>query len=251
VRAALSFLTVLPVSRRAGAPGRAALLCFPVAGLTLGALWAATAWAGARAWSPAVAAALVLGVDLLVTGGLHLDAVADVGDGVASRRPAEEALRIMREPQVGAGGVATTAMALLLRFAWIAIVVTSGLWLALVAVPVCGRSAMVVALAAGRRPRSASLASSLSSAATPPVAVAAVATATALSALAGAAAGGAAVAGLCAAGAVAAVATALAAERSWRRRYGPITGDMTGACGLAAETVALAGIALAPALGLA
>jgi adenosylcobinamide-GDP ribazoletransferase len=251
VRAALSFLTVLPVSRRAAAPGRGALLCFPLAGLTLGALWALAAWAGAQAWSPAAAGALVLAVDLLATGGLHLDAVADVADGAASRRPADEALRIMREPQVGAGGVAAAATALILRFAWISAVVSSGLWLALVAVPVCGRAAMVVALAAGRRPRSSSLASSLGSAATPAIGGATVATATALAALGGAAAGGPDVAGLGAAAAVAGAASALAAERAWRRSYGPITGDMTGACGLAAETLALAVIALAPALGLA
>jgi adenosylcobinamide-GDP ribazoletransferase len=248
VRAALSFLTVLPVSRRGAAPGRGALLCFPLAGLTLGAVWALTARVGASAWTPAAAAALVLAVDVLATGGLHLDAVADVGDGVASRRPPAQALRIMREPQVGAGGVAAVALALILRFAWIWMVVAAGLWLALVAVPVCGRAAMVAALAAGRPPRSSSLASSLGAAATPPVAAAAAAAATGLAALAGTAAGGPRAGALCAGAALVAAGSALVAERAWRRRYGPITGDVTGAAGLAAETVALAAIALAPAL---
>jgi adenosylcobinamide-GDP ribazoletransferase len=251
VRAALSFLTVLPVARRPAAPGRGALLCFPLAGLTLGALWAVAAWAGATAWTPFAAAALVLAVDVVATGALHLDAVADLGDGLASRRPPEEALGIMREPQVGAGGVAAVALALILRFAWAWIVVSSGLWLALLAVPVCGRAAMVVALAAGRRPDASSLASSLGAAATPPVAAAALASATGLAALAGTAAAGPAAGALCAGAVLAGAAIALVTERAWRRRYGPITGDITGAAGLAAETVALAALALAPALGVA
>ncbi|MFL5820202.1 MAG: adenosylcobinamide-GDP ribazoletransferase [Solirubrobacteraceae bacterium] len=247
MRTALSFLTVLPVSRRHVAPDRRALLCFPLAGLTLGALWALAAWGGASVWSPPAAAALVLAVDLVSTGALHVDAVADVADAIASRRPPGEALRIMREPQVGAAGAAAAAVALLLRFAWISVVVGAGLWPALVGAPVCGRAAMVVALAAGRRPRESSLARSLNRAATGPVAVAAVGSAAALAALAGTAAGGSAVGALGAGAALAAAITALGAERAWRARYGALTGDVVGAAGLAAETVGLATLALAPA----
>ena len=251
MRAALSFLTVLPVNRTGAAPGRAALLAFPLAGVTIGALWAAVAWGGTEAWTPLVAAALVVAADLVATGALHVDAVADVADGIASRRRPEEAVRIMREPTVGAVGAAAAACALLLRFALIAAVAAAGLPLLLVAIPVCGRAAMVMLLATGERPRQPSLAGALGQPATSAVAALVALEAAALAALAGLAAAGPRGAGLAVAGLAAALLTALACERAWRARFGPVTGDLAGATGMAAETVALAGLALAPALGVA
>jgi adenosylcobinamide-GDP ribazoletransferase len=250
VRAALSFLTVLPVNRAGTAPGRAALLAFPLAGLTIGALWAAVAWGGTDAWTPLVAAALVVAADLVATGALHVDAVADVADGIASRRPPEEAVRIMREPAVGAVGAAA-ASTLLLRLALITAVAAAGLPLLLVAIPICGRAAMVMLLATGERPSQPSLAGALGGPATPAVAAAVVLEAAALVALAGLAAAGPQGAGLAAAGLAAGLLTALACERGWHPRFGPITGDLAGATGMAAETVALAVLGLAPALGVA
>jgi cobalamin synthase len=156
----------------------------------------------------------------------------------------------MREPAVGAVGAAAAASALLLRFALIAAIAAAGLPLLLVAVPVCGRAAMVVLLAVGERPSGPSLAGALGQPATAAVAGAVALEAAALSALAGLAAVGAPGAGLAAAGLAVALLAALACERAWRARYGPVTGDLAGATGMAAETAALAVLALAPALGI-
>src|SRR5256884_6884749 len=104
MRDALAFLTVLPVGARDRPPGRRSLLAFPLVGLVLGAVWALTAWGATRLWGPLVAAAAVGLVDLGLTGGLHLDAVADLADGWASRRPPEEALAGMRDPALRAVG---------------------------------------------------------------------------------------------------------------------------------------------------
>lgn len=246
MRAALSFLTVLPVARAHPAPGRAALLAFPLAGLAVGALWAAVGWAGMQLWTPLVAAALVVVADLVATGALHVDAVADVADGVASRRRPGEAIRIMREPAVGAVGAAAAAAALLLRFALVAAVLGTGLPLLLVVAPVCGRAAMVAVLTLGERPTGASLAGALAQPATPALATLVAVEAAALVALAGYAAQAAPGAALAACGLGAALLTALVCERAWRARFGPITGDLTGAAGLAAEATALAVLALAP-----
>ena len=37
----------------------------------------------------------------MATGGLHLDGLADTADGLGSRRPADQALEIMRLPDAG------------------------------------------------------------------------------------------------------------------------------------------------------
>jgi adenosylcobinamide-GDP ribazoletransferase len=56
--------------------------------------------------APLLASALAILTLALLTRGLHLDGLADTVDGLASRKPADQALAIMSEGPVGALGVA-------------------------------------------------------------------------------------------------------------------------------------------------
>jgi adenosylcobinamide-GDP ribazoletransferase len=246
MRPALAFLTVLPVGATLGAARRTTLLAFPLVGLAMGCAWAMLAWGASAAWGPLVAAATVVALDLLLTGGLHADAVADVADGIASRREPEEALQIMREPQVGAAGAVAAGAVLLLRFAWLAALAEEELWALIAVVPICSRTGMVVALSLSAPGARTSLARGFAEAATPAVGAATVG----LAALACLGAGRLATPGGGEALALAALAGALgvavACERGWRRRFGSLTGDAAGAAGMAAELAALAIVALVP-----
>lgn len=141
MRSALAFLTTLPVGGYHAEIRRGTLIAFPFAGMVLGLSWWAAAMVGARVWGPVIAASIVLVVDLGVTGGLHLDGLADVADGVGSQRRGDALREVLGDPRIGAIGAATLATALLLRFA--AILSPGGL----VDVPVD------VAVAADERPR--------------------------------------------------------------------------------------------------
>lgn len=239
---ALAFLTVVRVGADRRPPGRASLLAFPVVGLALGAVWSLAAWGAAGLWGPLVAAAAVSIVDLGLTGGLHLDAVADLADGWASRRPADEAREIMRDPAVGAVGAAVLGVAQLSRFALLALAATEAAsgaatgirWWWLVVPPVAGRAAMVWVLGRSRDPgpdAPQSLTSALS-----PVGWRIVAGAVGVAlVLAGAAAG---LRGL---GAVAAGMLLAEGGRAWsQERFGCLAGDTVGAVGIAVEILALA-----------
>ncbi len=236
MREALAFLTVLPVRAPGRAPGRAALLAFPLVGGVLGLAWAGVAWGASEAWGPLVGAAMVLGIDLLLTGGMHLDALGDVADGVASRKPREEALAVMRDPAIGAVGAAALVTALLMRFALVALLVSKGSPLSLASVPVAGRFAMLWFMSRTSATAGPSLARTLSSSATGPVALAGGITALLLGWILAGPPGAAAIA---MAGMV-----AEAAARWTRRRFGGVTGDTVGATGFIAELAALALLSL-------
>lgn len=238
MRAALAFLTVLPVGRGVAAPGRGALLAFPLVGVLVGGLWVGAAALGLLGWDPAVAAVAVLVVDAVATGGLHLDAVADVGDVAGSRRRGAAALEVARDPGVGALGATALGVTLLVRFALLAALLAPHAAVPpwdLLAVPVVGRAGLVLALGRWRtRAATPSSADAPARAAGPGVQAAVLATTVALLALVGVgpvrivvllAAVGALVAGL---------------ARWWRRRVGTGSGDLVGTTGVAAETVALA-----------
>ena len=116
--AALGMFSVLPVPAGARVPGPGVLRWLPVVGLLLGALAllpALAVWRGGDRGTPLLAAALVVGALALLTRGLHVDGAADLADGLGSGRPAEQALAIMRRPDVGAFGVAALVCGLLVQ----------------------------------------------------------------------------------------------------------------------------------------
>ena len=116
---ALGFLTTLPVLRHdlpADALRRAGVW-FPVVGLLLGALLAAAA-VGLRLVLPApVAAVLVTVIWVALTGGLHLDGLADCCDGFFAPVDRTRRGEIMRDPRVGTFGALGLLLALLLKLA--------------------------------------------------------------------------------------------------------------------------------------
>lgn len=78
-----------------------------VAGLVAGGVLAA----GAGSWLAGILALAWLAAS---TGGFHLDGVADTADGLGSRAPAERALEIMKQSDIGPMGVISLLMVLLI-----------------------------------------------------------------------------------------------------------------------------------------
>ena len=121
-RAALGFLTILPVAPRDPAAGLArARAWFPAVGLLLGAMLAALD-AGLRALHlpPLLAGALLVAALAALTRGLHLDGFMDSCDALLGGFDRERRLEILRDPHVGAFAVAGVACLLLVKFAALA-----------------------------------------------------------------------------------------------------------------------------------
>ncbi len=90
----------------------------PLVGLGMGALGAAVL-AGGRATlnGGLLAAVAALGVLALASRGLHLDGLADLADGLGSRKEAARALEVMRQSDVGPFGVVTLVFVVLAQVA--------------------------------------------------------------------------------------------------------------------------------------
>jgi cobalamin 5'-phosphate synthase/cobalamin synthase len=116
--AALAFLTRVPIRRKLEASdvGRAALV-FPLIGACIGLLQLG-ALRLMKPHLPSLAVAvLVVALSAWVTRGLHLDGLADFADGLGGGSTREDALRIMRDPAVGAFGVIALVLVLALKIA--------------------------------------------------------------------------------------------------------------------------------------
>jgi adenosylcobinamide-GDP ribazoletransferase len=120
IRFAFGTLTVLPVRvpRWDREAARAGMLCAPLAGLVVGLCAAALGGVLMLLGSgPLLAAVATAAVPAALTRGLHLDGLADTADGLGSGKPAADALRIMKQSDIGPFGVITLLFVLLAHVA--------------------------------------------------------------------------------------------------------------------------------------
>ncbi|MFH8938319.1 adenosylcobinamide-GDP ribazoletransferase [Streptomyces griseosporeus] len=245
VRFAFGTLTVLPVRvhRWDRAAARGGMLCAPLAGAVVGALSAGLGllllFLGA---GPLLAAVAGTAVPAVLTRGLHLDGLADTADGLGSNKPAEDALTIMKQSDIGPFGVIALVLVLAAQVAALAEAYGDSWARGALAAVVAGTAARLALTLAARTGVPAARPEGLGAAVAGVVPVGAAAGTvlgvTALAALCGAALG----AYDAVRAAVAVLAALAAAElllRHCLRRFGGVTGDVFGAL---AETAATTGL---------
>lgn len=148
---ALEFLTRFRVRRTpAGSMQRvaAAQTWFPVVGLVIGATLAGTWWLASRALPEASVAVIVVVALVAITGGLHLDGLADAADGLLGGETPERRLAIMRDVHAGTYAVLAVVGVLALKWAGIAALPVAVRTETLIIVPCVSRWSMLVAIAA-------------------------------------------------------------------------------------------------------
>lgn len=116
----LSALTFLTVLGRSAPPDRRTFRWFPVVGAGLGAAVGGVHLGVHRLWPPLVAAAVVVAADLILTGALHLDGLADSADGLLVHADRPRRLALMAEPGIGVFALAAGSVVLLARWALLA-----------------------------------------------------------------------------------------------------------------------------------
>lgn len=132
MRRAFAFLSMFG---GAASPTPMTFVWFPVVGVVLGLLVGGAWWASDRLWPSSVAAVVAVIVDLVLTGLLHVDGLADAGDGLLAPLTRERRLAAMSDPAIGAFGLVSVVAVLLLRVGALAasrpsILAVAGLWCA-------------------------------------------------------------------------------------------------------------------------
>ena len=138
---AIRYLTILPVPGRDDMDrglGRAAAW-FPVVGLALGLLLMAVDRVASHLFPPLLSALLTVTVWKLVTGGLHLDGLADCLDGLMGRDRAHR-LAIMRDSRIGTFGAVGLILFLMLEVVAVADLPPAQRWRVLLAAPTVARA---------------------------------------------------------------------------------------------------------------
>lgn len=241
LRLSVGTFTVLPVappSRIDKRVAERALVAAPLIGAVLGGLAAGAAYGIDRATgSSAAAAVAAVAVLATLSRGIHLDGLADVADGLGSRRRGAEGVAIMRRSDIGPFGIITLVLVLLADAALIAVLVGAGQWVALPIAAAAGR--VGCALACSEQIPAAvpdGLGAAVAGSVRPGAAVIAVLLTAAIGALSG-------YAGVIAV--VLGMASAAVVVNRCVARFGGITGDVLGAVVEVGTLVALITLAIA------
>ena len=115
--AAVSFLTAIPAGRSAYDAKDVARSArwFPLIGAMLGVLYVAVLRLFSPLFPASIVAILIIVTDAFVTGGLHLDGLADTADGLGGGRTPDDALRIMRDHAIGSYGAIALILIILIK----------------------------------------------------------------------------------------------------------------------------------------
>ena len=115
----LGFLTILPIpvkgELRPADMGKA-MAFFPVAGAVIGGVLISADVVLSYVLPRAVADFILIAVLALITGGIHLDGLADTCDGLYGGKTREDALSIMKDSRVGAIGAVVLIITIGLKY---------------------------------------------------------------------------------------------------------------------------------------
>lgn len=118
---ALGLLSRIPLPPWQGTPTTAkemgrSLLYYPLVGVIIAALLILLAWILRPISDPWITAAILLTTWVWLTGGLHLDGLADSADGwIGGMGNRERTLAIMKDPSCGPAGVMSIVLLLILK----------------------------------------------------------------------------------------------------------------------------------------
>ncbi len=147
---AVQFLTQIPI-RLKGYPDAKSqgqsLLYYPLVGVLIGAALLLLAWL-LNGQSNLIQAVLVLILWVVLTGGLHLDGLADSADGwMGGLGDPQRTLAIMKDPCIGAIGSLTLILHLLLKYSALITLLAANHLLPVLVAPVVARVAAILLLA--------------------------------------------------------------------------------------------------------
>ena len=143
---AFQFLTILPWPRvqvRHPADLGGSMAFYPIVGATLGSVLVGVYGVGSEVFPDGVLRPALVVLLIILTGGLHLDGLADVCDGFYAGHTKADALRIMKDPHLGTMAVVGIISVLMMKVVLLSHLPGMLLYSALLIFPAISRGGMV------------------------------------------------------------------------------------------------------------
>lgn len=146
IACAIQFLTRIPVATKTSFTGEDyanSLFWYPLVGILIGVLLLLSSFLVVNNISEVLGAALILALWVAVTGGLHLDGVADCADAwIGGSGDRGRTFRILKDPRSGPIAVVVLVLILLLKLTALTALFTAKYWPVIGLIPVLARAAL-------------------------------------------------------------------------------------------------------------
>lgn len=145
--AAIQFLTVIPFPKSFAGGEKELEKCvpyFPVIGLLIGIIVAAFDHGISFVVPPLPASVITVIAMTCISGGLHMDGLADTADGFFSARPRDRILTIMRDSRTGVMGVIAVVFVIILKVSLLISLSPSYRFGVILLMPLAGRCSLVI-----------------------------------------------------------------------------------------------------------
>ena len=149
--AAVQFLTVIPFPKSFVSGEKDLEKCvtfFPVVGLLIGLIIAAIDHIIGFILPPFPASVITVIALIGISGGLHMDGLADTADGFFSARPRDKMLEIMKDSRTGVMGVIAVVFLILLKISLLLSLSLPFRFGIIMLMPIAGRCSLVIMMTA-------------------------------------------------------------------------------------------------------
>ena len=147
---AIQFLTSIPLKVKGEITDRdlaGSMAYFPLVGLIVGAMLALCYHIIILIFPYAVTCAFVMIINVMISGGLHIDGFIDTFDAIASGSDRKRMLEIMKEGRPGAVGIAAAILLFIAQYSLLVSLPKGGVEMSLIVMAVLSRTSFVVSSA--------------------------------------------------------------------------------------------------------
>ena len=142
----LQFMTRIPIRIETGFDEEfhKSIVYFPLVGFVIGIITYIFGWLSLTIFDPFISAIVITLIEVLTTGGLHIDGLGDTFDAIYSNRDKERILEIMKDSRLGTNSLLAIMFLILLKIGFINSLVQNNLLWLVIFMPVIGRIGVMI-----------------------------------------------------------------------------------------------------------
>lgn len=122
------------------------IVYFPLVGFVIGLISYLVGTLSIKVFDPFVTSILIVGGEVIITGGLHIDGLGDTFDAIYSNRDKERMLEIMKDSRLGTNSLLAILFLVLMKIGIITNIINANLLWIIIFMPIVSRLGVIVML---------------------------------------------------------------------------------------------------------
>ena len=122
------------------------IVYFPLVGFVIGLISYLIGCLSVNVFDPFVTSILIVGAEVIITGGLHIDGLGDTFDAIYSNRDKERMLEIMKDSRLGTNSLLAILFLVLIKIAVLTNIINANLLWIIIFMPIVSRLGVIVML---------------------------------------------------------------------------------------------------------